>query len=63
MDSLSPTTSLAEVKAMLRIIAAIVAHEGPAYLPLLKRLKRDYDAMQRNDPTSYALKLLEELTD
>jgi len=63
MERSFPLISLAEVKAMLRVAAAVVAHEGAAYLPLLDRLKDDYDAMQRENPTAYALKLLEELND
>lgn len=47
---------------MLRIIAAIVAHEGPAYLALLERLKRDYDAARRDNAQAYARHLLYELT-
>lgn len=52
-----------EIRSMLRIIAAIVLHEGAAYLPILERLKREYDAAQKNDPATYARRLLEELTD
>jgi len=52
-----------DIRMMLRIIAAIVTYEGQAYLPLLNRLKREYDATRQSDPSDYARQILNELAD
>lgn len=48
---------------MVRIIAAIVLHEGAAYMPLLQRLKRQHDEASRGDPSAYARRLLAEFAE
>lgn len=57
------TLSQPDLRKILRIAAAIVAHEGAAYLPLLERLKRAYDDACWNDASTYAHHLLRELAD
>lgn len=52
-----------QFKSMLRIAAAVVLHEGPAYLPLLERLKREHDAVARRDASSFARQVLSDLSE
>jgi len=55
-------TSNSELTTMMRVAASVVLHEGIAYLPLLQRLKRDYDEACRRDPSAYARQLLASLS-
>lgn len=50
-----------QIKTALAITAHLVACGNIAFLPLLQRLKREFDAHQRNDPTAYAKQLLNEM--
>ena len=52
---------LPEIKLMLRVTANAVAQGETVYLPLLERLERDYALAQKNDPATYAQRLLETL--
>lgn len=62
IDAIKPSRRCgADIKSMLRIVAAIVANEGPAYLPLLQRLKREFDAHRPFDAKAYARELLDEV--
>lgn len=54
--------SQSQLKMMLRLAAAIVVHEGSAYLPLLERLQREYEMARQTDPTEFARRLLQELS-
>lgn len=56
------TITQSQLKIMLRLAAAIVVHAGPAYLPLLTRLKKEYETARQSDPTNFARQLLEELS-
>ncbi|MCK9911994.1 hypothetical protein MXD81_22760, partial [Microbacteriaceae bacterium K1510] len=59
----SPVTiSQLQLKMMLRLAAAIVVHEGTAYAPLLTRLKKEYETARQSDPTEFARRLLQELS-
>lgn len=61
--SIQRVVSNSELRMMVRIIAAIVLHEGAAYMPLLQRLKRQHDEASRGDPSAYARRLLAEFTE
>lgn len=50
-----------DLRNTLRLTAAVVAHEGAAYLPLLERLKKEYDDSCREDASAFARQLLVEL--
>lgn len=50
-----------QIRTALAITAHLVASGNTAYLPLLQRLKREFDGHQENDPAAYAKQLLNEV--